>query len=398
LRRGKFINDFNVFRWFSGWFALECTRMKPLFIAAAFLAMSLASFLDNLRGPLLPLLSHRLGLPYGQASWFFGIGNLAAVVGLFTLLRYSERISDRALTIFLFFSASLASVALFAVNSFATFLLAAVLWGATISLLGALGNTLMIHGTDVHKRGRFFCGLHMMYGLASFVAPFVVAQTVAKTLPFESSPLWLLPFLLVLGGLGLKLGKKHGPTTAAPKHRLNTAQIWILILFGSYVAGEVLLSTWMVTYLVDFQRTPMTGAASVLSLFFLMMGLSRGLCFLSLPPAWEGRLLWVSISIALVGGIVGRFWWTPALALAGLVGPFFPLIMARTSRVFPEVARSLTLWILGTTQFTLVCAQWITGQVADRFGIQNAFLMPNLFFVVSAVSLFVYLQLEKKAA
>ncbi len=358
--------------------------------------MSLASYLDNLRGPLLPLLSQRLQLPYSQSSWFFGTGSLGAVVCLFTLLRFSKRISDRSLTLFLFLAASVAVAALYAVDSFPRFLMTAGLWGGTISLLGALGNTLMIHGTDTKNRGRFFCGLHMMYGFASLVAPFVVAQTVKRQWAFETASLVVFPFLVVLGLLGLRLGDRGGPATAPQKHKLNTVQIWILILFGSYVAGEVLLSTWMITYLVDFKKVSMTSAASVLSAFFLLMGLSRALCFVSLPPAWEGRLLGLSLVLALVGSLVGRFWWTPGLALAGLVGPLFPLFMARVSRVFPEVARSLTLWILGAIQLTLVFSQWLTGRVADRFGIETAFLLPNVFLLISGIALAVYLRLEKK--
>src|SRR5688572_29142731 len=150
--------------------------MQPLLIVSAFLAMSLASYLDNVRGPILPLLSRRLDLPYSQSSWFFSIGNLAAVVGLFGLLRFSRQVSDRALTLALSAATLLTVGGLYWIRDFTTFLITAAWWGGTIALLGALGNTLMIHGTDLKNRGRFFCGLHMMYGFASLAAPWVVAR------------------------------------------------------------------------------------------------------------------------------------------------------------------------------------------------------------------------------
>jgi len=54
----------------------------------------------------------------------------------------------------------------------------------------------------------------------------------------------------------------------------------------------------------------------------------------------------------------------------------------------------LTLWILGCIQFTLVVAQWMTGRVADAWGIETAYLLPNLFLVICAVALAVYLRFE----
>ncbi len=370
--------------------------MKPRYVASAVIAMSVASYLDNVRGPLLPLLSQRLNLPYSQASWFFGMGNLASVVGLFSLIRLSGRITDRALSFLLVIMGSAAVAALYFVTSFPKFIAVAGLWGVSISLLGALGNMLLIQGTSHEERGRYFCGLHMMYGLASLVAPFVVAETVRFEYRFETAALVMIPFLLFLAVIGAGLTKNADTQNAPTAHRLSQTQIWILILFASYVAGEVLISTWMVTYLVDFKHYSMGSAAAVLSWFFLAMGLSRGVCFFKLPPRWETWLMGFSILVALAGSLMGRYVWPPALVIAGLVGPLFPLMMARSSRVFPEQSRSLTLWILGSIQLTLMASQWLMGRVADRFGLETAYLLPNGFLLVSAVALVVYLRLEKK--
>lgn len=343
----------------------------------------------------MPLLGHRLGLPYSQSSWFFGMGNLASVVVLFSLIKLTHRATDRALTLFFVAIGALAVGAIYTVTNFPLFLLVAALWGAANSLLGALGNMLMIHGTTNEQRGRYFCAMHMMYGFASLAAPVVVAKMVQGGLAFENAAVLVLPFLLLLAGTGWGLTKSADTTAAPTAHRLNAIQIWILVMFASYVAGEVLISSWMVTYLVDFVKLPMGQAASTLSAFFLLMGLSRAVCFLKIPPQWEEGLLWLSLILALVGALVGRLLWPPALALCGLVGPLFPLFMARASRVFPEAARSLTLWILGTIQLNLVASQWIMGRLADRFGVGNAFFLPNAFLVVSMVALGIYLKRER---
>src|SRR4051794_33929176 len=53
--------------------------MKPSFIITGLALLLCASFFDSLRGPLLPLFSRDLGLPYDRVSLFLVAGYLSAM-------------------------------------------------------------------------------------------------------------------------------------------------------------------------------------------------------------------------------------------------------------------------------------------------------------------------------
>ena len=66
-------------------------------MGAGLLVLVVASYLDNVRGPILPAVSKALGVGYGSTAWFLVAGNLAAVGCTFLLIFLTRRISERAI-------------------------------------------------------------------------------------------------------------------------------------------------------------------------------------------------------------------------------------------------------------------------------------------------------------
>lgn len=352
--------------------------MRNQYVGSGLFLMLVCAYLDNVRGPLLPVLSRELGLPYGMSSWFFVAGNFASVFCTFLLIPLSRLYGDRALAASICALGTLSVVVATRIEGFPSLVVAASLWGSTVSLFGAISNVLILKGTDVSRRARFFCGLHMMYGFGSLAGPGIVGALLAAGWTWRAPLWWLAPVFLASTAWVLftfPSGRDHGemPPGAA---RLSPVQVKILLGFCAYVAGEVLISTWMTAYLTDVRKLPIATAASYLTGFFLTMGATRALCFLSLPPGLE--LFVLRASLVLSGalfalGHAGHLW---AFPLSGVLGPFFPLYMARMSREYPAQSRALTLWVLTSVQLTLVLFQLFLGSFADRVGLATAYWLP----------------------
>jgi MFS family permease len=274
----------------------------------------------------------------------------------------------------------------------------AVVVGTAIACLGAISNVFLIQGTTVANRARYFCALHASYGFGSFLGPLIVSMIVAKNgYPWPWVFVICIPYLVLLMVLFSRLNPHERAGEVPPLlKKLSKVQVTILSTFALYVVGEVLTSMWMISYLEKVYLFPLEKAARYSALFFVMMGLTRIFCFLSLPARLEFGVLVGSLVVALVCLVAGQTVFPEALIGVGVFGPFFPLFMARVSRTFQEQASQLTLWILGFIQLSLAFAHLTLGKLSDWVGISKAYALPPVFMVTTLVCLFIYLGLEKQ--
>jgi MFS family permease len=138
-------------------------------------------------------------------------------------------------------------------------------------------------------------------------------------------------------------------------------------------------------------------ASPYLSGFFLAMAVTRALGFLFSNAKTEilwiyGSILFASVFFVL--GISGYLWCFP---LVGLLGPFFPLVIARASRVFPQEADRLILKILTSMQLMLAICNILVGWATDKWGVEWAYRFPLVCFAITGIGLFIYFQKEKFA-
>src|SRR5205807_422848 len=142
----------------------------------------------------------------------------------------------------------------------------------------------------------------------SAVAIFVEAGFSWSTIIVATAPLFLISLIWV----AFSIQKRDvAPVPEKPFTRLSSSQILILATFAIYVAAEVMTSMWLVTYLVEYRRLSVVSASKYLSLFFIFMAVTRGLCFLSLPANLEKGILWGCLSLSGVFftlGHLGHLW------------------------------------------------------------------------------------------
>ncbi len=372
--------------------------MAPLrwnLIVCSLLSLLISAFLDNLRGPLLPYFSRVLNRPYGEISWILSLGNFAAVVTNLSMIPLVARWGTIRVAMGSWIIA-LATLALaFQVSSFPALLVLSLFLGAVISAMGAACNLLMILGTDPLHRARGFTGLHVMYGLGSFVAPLWVAATLEHTSSWHHvfwPPLIGLALWIVL--LSRSDDGTYQPKLAARPLSIDPGIFLLLFTMATYVMGEVTASAWLSAYLVEFRHLTIPEGTPYLTGIFLSMMVTRFLCSLRLSSESEVTILVISLLGSILFFCLGMSGWTWAFSLAGVFGPFFPILLARSSRRYGEHSERLTLWILTATQVGLCVSQFGMGRLTDKFGIGFSFWLSPLLLVTAGMSLVLYLRDE----
>lgn len=367
--------------------------------AVGLLMMLAAAFLDNVRGPLLPEISRAFGLSYSAVSLLIVIGNFASVLGNFVLIPLTQVFTEKSIAVAVLILASFSVSLSLAVDATWQLWILGGLLGLSVATLGAVSNLFVIKSTSVEDRARCMSAVHMMYGLGSLMGPVACSWLIGQGAAWYI-PLFGLLFFSV-ASLALLSFTRGSHTATGPVVKQSTSltreQIWILVTFAAYVGGEVMVSMWMVAYLVGTRGLSVAVAAQYLTGFFLAMAVTRGLCLIRLSHSREKVILVGCLLFSLVFFFLGYSGWAVGFSLAGVLGPFFPLYLARVSRAFPEQSRSLTLWILAAMQLTLAIFHLVVGSLADRLGLESAYLIPPALLGLALGLLFLYFKIEARA-
>ena len=343
------------------------------------------SFLDNIRGPLLPVICDKLGLSYSYGGIFLTIGNFAAVLSTLAMGQALKRVSERKVTLFICLFCSLPGLIAPFTNNLIRLLLLGLVMGAAVALMGSICNILTIKGSPLHLRGRLLSIQQMTYGIGSFLGPVAFAFFFKREFPWWSAILLMSVVNLILAATIAKVVPEEpvANTNESLNSNVSFRLMLPVVLFAIYVGGEVLTSMWMSTFFLKVAGLSNIEASHLTSLFFVAISGSRLLSFLFLRPKWERTAMIASLLAGIIFLILALHGHPKFLPLAGLMGPFFPLFMAQVSRVFPEQWKSMTIWIFAAIQTSLGIIHLSVGNLADAIGIHNAFHLAPGMIVIS---------------
>ena len=220
-----------------------------------------------------------------------------------------------------------------------------------------------------------------MYGIGSGSAALIAGRVLVT----PENWVWLFagasaPLVVLLLWFATSRSIRETPTepaAAVQTARLSFLQMILLLAFAAYVGGEVLCSMWMTVFLTEARGYSIGDATSILSGFFICMALSRLLCLFIARPAWDKQIIAAGLTLGLISFVVGVTVWPPALAGVGLIGPFFPLMLAKGSQAMPDRWRSTIIWIISAMQVTLAAMHFSVGNIADQWGIGYAYMLSG---------------------
>lgn len=357
------------------------------------LFLLIGAYLDNLRGPLLPVISKELGLDISSLGNFLALGNIAAILGTFLLIPILQKISERRTAMVVVLSLSLGWFAIRLTQlGYGTYALS-FYFGFCTTLLGALSNIFIIRGTPVIDQPRMLSGQQMMYGVGSLLAPLAVASCLGSNLPWTLLIVGLAPVALLMF-LGLRWGiKEHGPTPeeGATQFRMDKRKLIVFLTFMGYVASEVACSMWMTTYLTSKFELGVERSSLITSAFFAVMMLTRLLCFFIANQKNQNLLMWIALVVpAIIVSLVQLGASFYLLPLAGVFGTFFPIYFSKISQSFSKEWRSMAVWLIISLQIAVMIMNLGVSRLAQKYGVVETFWFIPLTLCATMV-LFSYL-------
>lgn len=354
--------------------------------------LCLGAWIDNMRGPLLPVITKLMNLDYSAAGIIMALGNLVAMSSTWLLMPLLNRWSLRRIGIsVIVYSIVTCTATIFVSDSLRLFIWGAVI-GGCISTMGSLSNLFVQNGVSPSRRGQIMAALHSIYGLSSFFAPWIAGLVLVNPQNWQMLFASVAPIAM---GLGLLIFFKGPPSTKTPDGRvakqpmrLERLHILTILVLIAYVLGEVLVSTWMPSFLVQEYGLNIKDASLYASMFFGAMLVSRVATSLWVRPRHHRMIIWASLICALscfcLGRITGWLWLLP---LTGLFGPFFPLYVTWVGLRFPERDRSMIIWMLSGMQAALGVSNLIVGKIADRAGFGVAYWLPAAMILMCMILL-----------
>ncbi len=363
----------------------------PIFMCGAGL-LFICSWLDTVRGPLLPVVTKLLSLDYSSAGLIISLGNISGFVMTWLLMPALNRWSLKSAGLSVLGYAFIICVGSTLVDTPSKMYLWGALIGACVSTMGSLSNLFVQSGVKPENLGQSMSALHSIYGLSSFIAPVVAGRILSEPSHWPLLFASLAPAALALGvfiyffgpeATKKKLDKSHvQPISLEPIHMLT------VIVMITYVVSETLTSTWMPSFLMQVYGLNIRDATWYTSMFFGIMLVTRLACGIWAKPRWHRLLIWVSLVASLsaltTALLTGWLWLLP---FAGIFGPVFPLYSTWVTLRFPERARNMTIWMLSGMQGTLSVMQYAMGKLAAVAGFQVAYWLPPSVMVLMLVLL-----------
>ncbi|MBF0443169.1 MAG: MFS transporter, partial [Oligoflexales bacterium] len=263
-------------------------RRLSIYSILALLLFFTAAFLDNIRGALMPVFCQMFGLSYGDVSNMFSFGYIASIlayiISSYGLLHLGSRRFISLVLIFAFCP--------LVFSPFISGLYTVIAFGMIVAIISGIfifaANIFSVKGVDEKYRSRMLTTTHAMYGLGSFLAPFLLSNILGR-FPWWNT-LFFAVFMLIASLLmAQKLDNAAGETRKTSVTE-RSSPVFVIVTISAmiiYNMGEVLTFQWLSPYLVSAKQVTPSAAASIVSYFFLVMTGSRIVFSLLFRRGWE---------------------------------------------------------------------------------------------------------------
>lgn len=353
---------------------------------------------DNIRGPLFPEILKEFNLSDSMGSLMFALSSLSGFVASHFARSLLRKFDRKSILQGACLGLTFTLVAMALAPNFYTFLFLSVLFGLNSGILGLVPNVLVPLGASAERKQQLLSGLHAMYGVASLLAPMLVA-----TIGFFSLS-WRYTFAITaLAPLSLffySLHQSHGPHHSKPKttaeehkasRKINLRpQVFLAFMVSFAVAAEIMISSRLALYMRRVWNYDLETSSLYVTYFFVALLLGR-LLFTGIK---FNKTILFQLSLCLILTalmiILGLYTHPLFLVAAGMcIAPFYPLAISFISSEFPNDLDTAVSYMMATDSMMLALMHLLIGKLSDSFGIHQAmyagvfFLTCSFFFVNS---------------
>ena len=374
-----------------------------LLTGGAFLAFFIFGLTDNLKGPTLPAMLQEMNITYGTGgNIFFGqyLGFLIAT--LFTGL-----LADRfGLKSVILLAGALILLGAGGYSSLhTTWLLALSLFILGLGL-GALelGPNALIVSVHHERKGLFLNLMSVFHGFGSMVAPLAAGWFLTAGVFWRRIYQWelLLILVFILYFVFIRFPKKEEQEHEGldfknlAKVAFQPSLIWYYISIALYVAVEIGIASWMVTFLQNEQSQSVADSTRALTIFFgtIMLGRFIG-GFLVHRIGYLRSILFASIAsvICIAVGLFGPQSLSFFLPLTGFFfSIIFPTITAAVSDAHTKNTNSILGMLFTCAGVGGMIGPWLIGAASDSFGLQTGFSVNLVFAILMTAAILILMK------
>jgi FHS family Na+ dependent glucose MFS transporter 1 len=372
--------------------------MNPKYIktAAYYLAFILLGLGSGAEGPTLLKLAEHTSSAIGQISLIFFFGSLGYLLGSLIGGRIYDRVAGHRFMagVLVFFGVMSALVPL--AHSRAVLFAIVFVFGLTKGALDVGCNTLLLW---VHneKVGPFMNGLHAFFGLGAFIAPLIVAWSLASTGDIH----WVFWFFTIVAfPIAAWVWSLPSPASrAVPAHHEHTPfpvlpVILMVMCFVLYVGSEVGYGNWIYTYAFKLNFETEVTAAYLTSAFWGFFTLGRlfgiwvstrlkPMTILSLDFA--GSIF--SLGLILAFPRSGAILWAATILFGISQASIFPTFLTLAEERMHITGTIAGFFLLGAGTGGMILP-WLIGQIFEKVG---AGAMMGVIFADTLLTLLVLL-------
>lgn len=347
---------------------------------------------DNIRGPLFPEILKEFNISDAMGSLMFAVSSLSSFVSSFFARNLLRKFDRKSILQWACLGLTITMLGLSLAPNFYIFLTCSIFFGLFSGILGLIPNVLVPLGATAEKKQQFLSGLHAMYGVASLLAPMVVALVsyISGNWRYAFAVTAIAPFTLFI----YSLHESHTPHHAKPvadkiKQNLNKSknfkpQVFLALMVSFCVAAEIMISSRLALLMRREWQYDLEMSSLYVTGFFICMLLGRllftGFKFnKTVLFQLSGCLVITAIMVSL-----GLFIHPLFLVASGFtVGPFYPLAISFISSEFPDDLDTAVSYMIATDSMMLALMHVLVGKLTDTFGIHHAIFSAVIFLGLS---------------
>lgn len=369
-----------------------------LLTAGCFLAFFVFGFTDNLKGPTLPSMLAELHITYGTGGNIFFGEYLGFLIATLVTGFLADRFGLKSVIL-------LAGIFLgIGVGGYSTFRSAILLSGSLFVLglgLGALelGPNAIIVNLHRERKGLYLNLMSVLHGLGSLLAPLFAGWLLNIRVSWRMIYRWdiLLIALFFLLFIFLRFPKVEEKPQLDFRHIpqivFKRQLPWFYIAITFYVAVEIGMASWLVTFLQEIRNTPMLQSNQALSLFFAMLMAGRLLGgFFVQRLGYLRSILFMTLGglLCIIAGLFGSKEYFFLLPVTGFfLSIMFPTLTAAVSDTHTENANTILGVLFTFAGLGGVIGPWLIGWISDLFGLQTGFSIIVVFMMILIISVII---------
>lgn len=362
---------------------------------------------DNIRGPLFPEILNDFHTNDSIGSLMFALSSISGFIASHFARGLLNRYDRKSILQGASLCMSLTLIGLASATHFYFFLFLSVIFGLCSGMIGLIPNILVPLGASVEKRQQFISGLHAMYGIASLLAPLLVAGISSMSGSWRH--IYYLTSLAPLSLFLYSFHKSHNDLHPKPsissetrkenKKRNFKPQVFLAFMVSFAVAAEVMISSRLALYMRRVWNYDLESSSLYVTYFFVCLLLGRLL--------FAGVKFKKSLSFQLTGCLLlsalffllGLYIHPMFLTIIGFsISPFYPLAISLISSEFPEDLDTAVSYMMATDSMMLALMHVLVGKLSDNYGIQTAIFTGLIFLSFSLIFVNTYKFFFKKIA